>query len=51
MKIPSFIGNIDIYIRGPQTMTNLVNLLISFAKFSGIGIKTSIGMGGIWDNE
>lgn len=44
-KIPSFIGKITIKMRGTQTMANFANLLIKFGTFSGVGIKTSLGMG------
>ena len=45
VKIPSFIGKITIKMRGTQTMANFANLLIKFGTFSGVGIKTSLGMG------
>ena len=28
-------------------LVNLTNLLLKFGKYSGVGIKTGIGMGGI----
>lgn len=46
-RIPSFIGNIRIKIKGTEASKNLIHLLLDFASYSGIGIKTSLGMGGI----
>lgn len=45
-KIPSFIGNLDIKIDGPDPLVRLVNLLLSFGTYSGVGIKNALGMGG-----
>ncbi|MDD4570261.1 MAG: CRISPR-associated endoribonuclease Cas6 [Tepidanaerobacteraceae bacterium] len=47
VKIPSFIGQITIKINGPQAMVNLANLLFAYGEYSGIGIKSAIGMGSI----
>ncbi|KAI4447912.1 CRISPR-associated endoribonuclease Cas6 [Eubacterium plexicaudatum ASF492] len=47
VKIPSFKGEIGIKINGTDTMAKYAGLLAGFAEFSGIGIKTAIGMGGI----
>jgi len=47
VKIPSFIGRLDLVIRGPETMVSLANLLLTFGEWSGIGIKTALGMGAI----
>lgn len=47
VKIPSFKGRITIKIKGPQMLVNLVNFMFGYAEYSGIGIKTSIGMGAI----
>ena len=47
VKVPSFKGRITIKVKGPQMMVNLVNFMIAYAEFSGIGIKTSVGMGSI----
>lgn len=46
-KIPSFVGEITLKINGPQQLVNLVHLLLMFGEYSGIGIKTAIGMGAI----
>ena len=47
IKINSFMGSIDIRFSGPQTLINISNLLFEYAKYTGIGAKTSLGMGGI----
>ena len=47
VRIPAFIGKITIAVRGNQTMCNFVNLLLRFGEFSGVGIKTAMGMGGV----
>jgi len=45
IKIPGFIGSITIKCKGTTTMSNFLNMLFTFGVFSGIGIKTSMGMG------
>ncbi len=45
IKIPAFIGNIKIKIRGAQPIVNLVNFLLAYSEFSGVGIKCGMGMG------
>lgn len=45
VRIPAFIGKITIKMKGTQTLTNFVNMLVRFGEFSGVGIKTSLGMG------
>ncbi|MEI3337825.1 MAG: CRISPR-associated endoribonuclease Cas6 [Clostridium sp.] len=47
VKIPAFMGSIVLKIYGPQTMVNFANLLFQFGNFSGVGIKTALGMGKI----
>ncbi len=47
ITIPAFIGSIKIKVTGPQQMVNLLYLLAYFGKFSGIGIKSAMGMGGV----
>ncbi len=45
VRINSFVGELTIRIHGPQTMVNFANMLFEFGYFSGVGIKTGIGMG------
>ncbi len=47
IKIPAFIGKMTLRIDGTQTMTNFANMLFNFGQYSGIGIKTALGMGAI----
>lgn len=47
VKIPAFIGEITVKCSGPQAMVNFSNLLFHFGEFSGVGIKTAMGMGNI----
>lgn len=51
VKIPSFVGNVTLRIRGPKQFVNLINMLISFGEYSGVGMKTGIGMGAIKKNK
>lgn len=47
VRIPAFMGEITIKTTGPQALANMVYFLIGFGQYSGVGIKTSIGMGAI----
>lgn len=47
VKIPSFVGNITMKVNGPQQFVNLINFLVETGVYSGVGIKTAIGMGAI----
>lgn len=51
IKIPSYIGNICIKIHGTQQMAQIVKLLLTFAEYSGTGIKTALGMGAVKTDE
>lgn len=46
-KINGYIGRITIVINGPEQLARLAGALLSFAAYSGIGIKTALGMGGV----
>lgn len=45
IKIPSFFGSVTLKIHGPQPLVNLATVLLRFGEFSGVGIKSAIGMG------
>ncbi|MDD3840834.1 MAG: CRISPR system precrRNA processing endoribonuclease RAMP protein Cas6 [Clostridia bacterium] len=45
--VKSFIGELVLNISGPETLASLANLIFEFANYSGIGIKTALGMGGV----
>ncbi|MBO8159675.1 CRISPR-associated endoribonuclease Cas6 [Thermosyntropha sp.] len=47
VKIPAFCGTFTLISRGSSPMTSLINMLFAYAEFCGLGIKTSLGMGGI----
>ncbi len=47
IRIPAFIGEMTLRIGGTQTMANFANMLMQFGTYSGIGIKTALGMGAI----
>lgn len=46
-KIPAFVGTVTIDVNGKQPLRGLVSMLLRFGEFSGVGIKTSMGMGRI----
>lgn len=45
-KIPSFMGFMTVSVGGPKTLRGLAHMLFRFGGFAGVGIKTSMGMGG-----
>lgn len=45
-KIPAFTGTMTLGLRGPDMTCGLMRMLLRFGEFSGVGIKTSMGMGG-----
>lgn len=45
--VPGFVGNIGIRCLGTRTMACYLRLLLRFGEFSGIGVKTGMGMGAI----
>ena len=46
-RITGFVGHIDIYARMSAPMQELWRLLLAFAPYGGIGIKTALGMGAV----
>lgn len=46
-KIPAFLGEFTLRVRGPQSLRGLVAMLLAFGELSGLGVKTSMGMGGL----
>jgi CRISPR-associated endoribonuclease Cas6 len=46
-KIPAFVGTIKLHVDNVGVLPGFVEMLLSFGEFSGIGIKTAMGMGGI----
>lgn len=49
--IPSFKGSITLKSYGSEKLTRLINMLVEFGTYSGVGIKTAIGMGAISINN
>ena len=48
IKIKGFIGTMDLAIKGEdRTLANILNFLIFMSEYTGLGIKTSLGMGGV----
>lgn len=47
INIPGFCGSIRIHIRGTETMARYARMLMQFGSYSGVGIKTAMGMGAI----
>lgn len=46
-KIPAFAGELTLCISGSQPMQGLASMLLRFGEYAGVGIKTSMGMGGM----
>ena len=47
VRIPAFLGDLRIYVNGPQQMANAAWMLAKFGEYSGAGIKTGMGMGAL----
>lgn len=45
VKIPAFIGKVVVKMNGTRTISNFANMLFEFGEYSGVGIKTALGMG------
>lgn len=52
-RIPAFLGSLTFHVAGPQSLRGLVAMLLTFGEAAGVGIKTSMGMGGmqLLDNQ
>lgn len=50
-KIPAFQGKLTFSLRGAETLKSYVQMLLKFGEYSGVGIKTSLGMGGLTFEE
>ena len=46
-RIPGFIGSLRIDTHLSAPLLEIWKILISFSEYSGIGIKTALGMGGV----
>ena len=45
IKIKGFIGTIDVFTKKDKLMIDLLNYVLRVSEYTGIGIKTSLGMG------
>jgi len=45
--IPAFTGWIRIKIKGSDRLANLARMIFKYGEYSGIGIKTALGMGAV----
>lgn len=48
VKLPAFRGRLTLKVSGGKNMISLVNMLADFSEFSGLGIKTALGMGAVF---
>lgn len=46
IRLLGFKGNVVFGCNGPKNLRNLIAVLFAYANYSGIGIKTAMGMGG-----
>ena len=44
-NLPGFCGSVTLRCQGTETMARYLRMLFSFGEFSGVGIKTAMGMG------
>ena len=47
IKIPSFVGEFTVSVHGDERLKKLVSMLLEFSAYSGVGIKTALGMGAV----
>jgi len=45
IRIPAYNGSVTLKISGNETFCKYINMLCDYASFTGIGIKTALGMG------
>ena len=46
-KIPAFVGKTTLSVERNPSLRGLVGMLLKFGEYAGVGIKTSMGMGGM----
>lgn len=46
VKIQGFVGEVELYFWGSESIIRLGNMVCTFANYSGTGIKAALGMGG-----
>jgi CRISPR-associated endoribonuclease Cas6 len=47
VQLPAFVGVATLKLSGSEPFVRILNMLLAFGEFSGVGIKTSLGMGGV----
>jgi CRISPR-associated endoribonuclease Cas6 len=47
VRLPAFCGSITIKASGASSLVNYMSFLLRFGEYSGVGIKCSMGMGGM----
>lgn len=47
VQVPAFAGEMTVKISGTDTVARYAGMLAEFGEFSGVGIKTAIGMGAV----
>jgi len=45
-KIKGFVGYVDLFFWGSESVIRLANMVCNFGDYAGVGIKTTLGMGG-----
>lgn len=46
-RIPTFSGSVYLVCSGTETLISYINVLLKFAEYAGVGIKTALGMGAV----
>ena len=46
-RIPSFIGEVFLKVHGSRQLSNIARMLLKYGEYSGVGIKTGMGMGAV----
>ena len=46
-KIPGFIGSLRFDTHLSPSLLDICKILLAFSEYSGVGIKTALGMGGV----
>lgn len=47
VRIHGYIGYVCLSLRGPEALIRLGGMLLSLAEYAGVGVKTTMGMGGV----
>ena len=51
IRIPGFMGNVTFQVKSKDTLKRYIRMLLRFGEYSGVGIKTGMGMGAFCINE